>query len=62
MTRSIVVALPTDYALASSPQRSNALRWYYTKGKPREGIQPNQHVSISWQNDMVSGRTTWWSD
>ena len=31
--------------------------WYYAKGKPKEEVQADQHITISWQDD-VSRRLT----
>ena len=27
--------------------------WYYAKGKPKDEIQSDQHLTISWENEMV---------
>ena len=27
--------------------------WYYAKGKPKEAIESDQHLTISWQGEVV---------
>ena len=31
--------------------------WHYAKGKPTEPIEANQHITVSWQNEIVSRLT-----
>ncbi len=27
--------------------------WYYAKGKPKEEYQSDQHITVSWQNEVA---------
>lgn len=29
------------------------LLWYYAKGKPKEEYQADQHITVSWQNEVT---------